>query len=545
MAGRQWRLPEKIAQRGAQAILADGTHSAGSCGRAGKLTTDQTVLRGLFDRLRDHVAGAEDQASAAFDELPAALDGAEDSAAVRTRAEPLLAAPRSAVEELERLKGEVAVMRGRLERSRDPTATSRLTAFRDLEAELADRSALLASRLVEAEAAVEQALAGLAMRLGRWDLAATEQARRLGQVIENGLAAEDSRTADVLRLLKAIEQRLSTSAPQARPESAAVPKTVSPDRRRGVRAAALLTSAGVACMGLAALVAVLESPIILRRPAPDGPRAEMSDLAVRGRILIAPPRAAELDEFVPPEAPGGTKVEPSERRTLAEAMAAADAGRLGPLRALAEAGQSRAQMYLAKLYEQGRGVAADSGEARRWTAQAAEGGDPVAMHNLALYYLEGRGGPRDDAAAARLLRRAALAGIADSQFNLALLYETGTGVDRNLVEAYRWFQIAAGNGDLKARERAVALEARLSSQELASADRRVARFRPGAGDDSEDVVLIPGTVTVAEAQKKLARLGLYIGPTDGRDTPAYRQAVEIYRESQRTEASGAGAPGDR
>ncbi len=48
----------------------------------------------------------------------------------------------------------------------------------------------------------------------------------------------------------------------------------------------------------------------------------------------------------------------------------------------------------------------------------------------------------------------------------------------------------------------------------------------------EEALLIPGASTIVEAQKKLARLGYYIGPTDGQDNPAYRRAVEAFGRDQ-------------
>ncbi|MGA0604398.1 tetratricopeptide repeat protein [Phenylobacterium sp. VNQ135] len=303
----------------------------------------------------------------------------------------------------------------------------------------------------------------------------------------------------------------------------------------------MLLSAGVACLGLTTLAVVLEPPFSL---APQDAVSAPANIVLRGPILVAPPRFAALDEHAPPS--GAPPLSDAEaQQALASAIAAAEQGRPGAvarLRTLAEAGASRAQMYLAKLYESGKGVPVDSAEARRWTARAADAGDAVAMHNLALYYLEGRGGPRDEVMAASLFKRSASAGVADSQFNLALLYEAGTGVDRNLVEAYRWFQVAANAGDLKARERAVSLETRLSPKEMSGAERLAAAFRPGMAEPDE-TVLIPGAATIAESQKKLGRLGFYIGPTDGQDTPEYRQAVNAYRKSQRTQSAAAASAG--
>ncbi len=493
-------------------------------------SADRAALRGLFDRLRQHVAQAEGRADAALGELSASLTAAEDPLRVRASAETVLAEQRRAAAGVAALADEVGAMARGLDARLDRADRERADALRAVDRELRDAAARLDARVAEAEAEVVRALTAVAGRLARWEAAAADRDERLAGALAAQIAAAETRRGDeVARLLAAAERR-------PEPVRGAAPETVR--SRRGSRSAALLLSAGVACLGLATLAVVLEPPL-----AGDEPAAEAGpEVVLRGPILIAPPRFAEADEFAP-AAPAGPAIGPDAQKALAAAIGDAEAGKpgaVGRLRALAEAGLPRAQMYLAKLYETGKGVAADSAEARRWTARAADAGDPVALHNLALYYLQGRGGPRDDVMAARLFKRSASAGVADSQFNLGLLYETGAGVDRNLVEAYRWFQVAANAGDLKARERAVALEARLSPREMASAERMATSFRPGA--DVEETVLIPGATTVAEAQKKLARLGFYIGPTDGQDTPAYRQAVEAYRRSQSPTVASAGQP---
>jgi localization factor PodJL len=123
---------------------------------------------------------------------------------------------------------------------------------------------------------------------------------------------------------------------------------------------------------------------------------------------------------------------------------------------------------------------------------------------------------------------AAVRGVIDSEFNLALLYEAGRGVEKNLILAYEWYSIAGNAGDAQARERAVVLEKRLTPKELAAADQAVARFRPGQ-DLGETPEVVAPAATLAESQMMLARLGYYIGPTDGTETPEFKAAVAAYR----------------
>ena len=48
------------------------------------------------------------------------------------------------------------------------------------------------------------------------------------------------------------------------------------------------------------------------------------------------------------------------------------------------------------MYENGRGVTRDDGEALRWFRLAAEQGDADAQFNLGVMYENGRGVTRDD-----------------------------------------------------------------------------------------------------------------------------------------------------
>ena len=117
---------------------------------------------------------------------------------------------------------------------------------------------------------------------------------------------------------------------------------------------------------------------------------------------------------------------------------------------------------------------------------------------------------------ARGFRAAADAGFADSQYNLARLYEAGSGVPRDLRAAERLYRQAAAQGDAAAAARADALAAKLASAGGESAARpgpAIANLTPGA---------------VLDAQKTLSRLGYYVGPVDGVDSPALQDAIARY-----------------
>jgi localization factor PodJL len=81
------------------------------------------------------------------------------------------------------------------------------------------------------------------------------------------------------------------------------------------------------------------------------------------------------------------------------------------------------------------------------------------------------------AEAARWFAKAASFGLSDSQFNLAVLYERGDGVPQSLVDAYKWYSIAAATGDTESKARIGVLQTQLSEADKATANRSAGSFR--------------------------------------------------------------------
>jgi len=112
-------------------------------------------------------------------------------------------------------------------------------------------------------------------------------------------------------------------------------------------------------------------------------------------------------------------------------------------RLAADKDNTEAQVYLAAMLAQGRGVPQD------WTAAAtllqplADKSVPEACYSLALQYLDGNGVEPDAAKAAELLRTAGTKGHMAAQFRLGGLYATGSGVDKDEREAVRWYRKAS------------------------------------------------------------------------------------------------------
>lgn len=76
----------------------------------------------------------------------------------------------------------------------------------------------------------------------------------------------------------------------------------------------------------------------------------------------------------------------------------------------------------------------------------AQAGDARAQFYLAYAYLRGEGVVRDEARAFHWYQRAAQAGIADAQYQLGLMYELGIGVLPDQAEADYWYGQAVGQG---------------------------------------------------------------------------------------------------
>ena len=79
------------------------------------------------------------------------------------------------------------------------------------------------------------------------------------------------------------------------------------------------------------------------------------------------------------------------------------------------------------------------------TMVAAKQGAAAAQFNLGNMYDEGRGVPQNDGEAVKWFRKAADQGYAKAQYNLALVYYSGEGVPENNIRAYVWLSMAIDN----------------------------------------------------------------------------------------------------
>lgn len=76
--------------------------------------------------------------------------------------------------------------------------------------------------------------------------------------------------------------------------------------------------------------------------------------------------------------------------------------------------------------------------------------------------------------ALRLSRLAADQGHADAQFMVGGLYANGLGTPRDLVEGYKWISLSAASGNHPAAQSRLTILGRMSPDQIAEGDRRVA-----------------------------------------------------------------------
>jgi len=143
----------------------------------------------------------------------------------------------------------------------------------------------------------------------------------------------------------------------------------------------------------------------------------------------------------------------------------------------AEQGEASAQYNLGGMYYDGDGVAKDYKEAIKWFRKAAEQGLTNAQNSLGVKYAIGQGVTRDYKEAVKWYREAAEHGYADAQHNLGVMYYDGKGVTRDYVLSYKWFNIAASGGDESARKGLDALEEKMTSEQIAEAQKLSREFK--------------------------------------------------------------------
>lgn len=111
------------------------------------------------------------------------------------------------------------------------------------------------------------------------------------------------------------------------------------------------------------------------------------------------------------------------------------------------------------------------------SSEAAKPSDATAQQRVGRSYLDGPERADDRRKTFYWTRRAALSGDHGAQYKLGKMLESGRGVARNVVSAYVMYRVAAASGNQLAREASDRLKQELSSDEMATAERRLRKWR--------------------------------------------------------------------
>ncbi|MCD1634406.1 peptidoglycan-binding protein [Martelella mediterranea] len=225
----------------------------------------------------------------------------------------------------------------------------------------------------------------------------------------------------------------------------------------------------------------------------------------------------------------------------------------------AERGSAPAAFQLGSLYEKGTGVDEDAGKAVSLYREAAQKGNVSAMHNLAVMLANGAdGGKPDFTEAAEWFQKAADHGVADSQFNLAILHARGAGADADLVQSYKWFAVAAREGDAEAAKRRDEVAEALGNADLNRARKLAENWKAEPLDDAANRLTSPKEWTpadlvaasapvdketvVRDIQTILNKNGYDAGPADGVLGAKTDAAIKAFQKANGFAADGAITP---
>ncbi|MBI1239783.1 MAG: sel1 repeat family protein [Alphaproteobacteria bacterium] len=143
------------------------------------------------------------------------------------------------------------------------------------------------------------------------------------------------------------------------------------------------------------------------------------------------------------------------------------------LRIGAEAGYANSLYTLGRLYLEGLGVERDTERAAQLVRDAAERGFTRAQFLLGKLYETGDGVDTDPESAIYWYREAASHGSAQAQTRMAESFALGQLVERNDVEALKWALMADAQGSAHAHQQVIALETRMTPEQVAEAKVRV------------------------------------------------------------------------
>ena len=109
------------------------------------------------------------------------------------------------------------------------------------------------------------------------------------------------------------------------------------------------------------------------------------------------------------------------------------------------------------MYESGRGVPTDYGEAMEWYLKAANQGNALAQHNIGSLYFNGYGVYKVDKTVVEWYMKSASQGLPLAQNSLGAMYVKGFGVKKDPNKGLEWILKAAEQGLKGAQENAFSI----------------------------------------------------------------------------------------
>ena len=163
---------------------------------------------------------------------------------------------------------------------------------------------------------------------------------------------------------------------------------------------------------------------------------------------------------------------------------------LGYFHRAADRGNTPALIDLGYMNDSGLGTPVDHAAAAEWYRKAAERGDALGQNNLADLYLRGEGVPQNDALAFAWFQKAAEQGNTGARIKLGFLYANGRASSKDAEAAYAWIMAASLAGDHRGEGYLAALEAQLTSGQLARARQRAQELQVVRDLSPGEIVLV-------------------------------------------------------
>lgn len=179
--------------------------------------------------------------------------------------------------------------------------------------------------------------------------------------------------------------------------------------------------------------------------------------------------------------------------SLFAAASKGDKAALAQLRTRADKEDSKAQWWLGRMYEEGEGVPKDMVQALSWYSKAADTGYAIAASYLGALYGAGDVVPKNDSLSWTWYERSAALGDAKAQLWVGKLYalrglkKSGEELLANqhngasgsdLVAAYKWYSLAAAQGNKEALNQRDNIAGQMTSIQIADAQRLSAEWKP-------------------------------------------------------------------